>query len=323
MQGEIEGSEGMEKLSKLAVSSWQHTLKTSICCCGVGLHTGDKITMELHPAAANTGIVFRRTDVAKPQRDVHARYDNVGSTNMCTMLVNADGVSVSTVEHLMAALSGCEIDNVLVVLNGPEVPIMDGSAEPFVFLIECAGTIELDEPRQAIQVLHPVMVQDGNSVARLEPADCFSIEFGIDFDSAAIGQQNFNMDVSPNTFKTDISRARTFGFLHEVEALRNAGLGQGGSLDNVIVVDGDKVMNSDGLRFDNEFVRHKVLDCIGDMYLAGGPLIGKFCGVRAGHALHHRLLETLFAEDTAWTTIAMDRRMPLAAWHPETIAATA
>ena len=323
MQGKIEGSEGMGKLSKLAVSSCQHTLKSSICCCGVGLHTGDKITMELHPAAANSGIMFRRTDVAKTQRDVPARYDHVGSTNMCTMLINADGVSVSTVEHLMAALSGCEIDNVLVVLNGPEVPIMDGSAEPFVFLIECAGTIELDEPRQAIQVLHPVIVRDGNSVARLEPADCFSIEFGIDFDSAAIGRQSFNMDVSPNAFKTDISRARTFGFLHEVEALRNAGLGQGGSLDNVIVIDGDEVINSDGLRFDNEFVRHKVLDCIGDMYLAGGPLIGKFSGVRAGHGLHHRLLETLFAEDTAWTTIALDRRMPLAAWHPDALAATA
>lgn len=313
----------MEELSKLAASSWQRTLKSSIRCSGVGLHTGDKITMELHPAAADSGIVFRRTDVANTNRDVPARYDHVRSTNMCTTLANADGVSVSTVEHLMAALAGCEIDNVLVALDGPEVPIMDGSAEPFVFLIECAGTIELDEPRRAIQVLHPVTVRDGESFARLEPADSFSIEFGIDFDSAAIGRQNFVMDVSPDAFKTDISRARTFGFLHEVEALRNAGLGQGGSLDNVIVVDGDEVMNSDGLRFDNEFVRHKVLDCIGDMYLAGGPLIGKFSGVRAGHGLHHKLLETLFAEAAAWTTIAMDRRIPLGTWGPEAIAATA
>ena len=313
----------MEELSKLAASSWQRTLKSSIRCSGVGLHTGDKISMELHPAAADTGVVFRRIDVASTNRDVPARYDHVGSTNMCTMLVNADGVSVSTVEHLMAALAGCEIDNVIVALDGPEVPIMDGSAEPFVFLIECAGTIELDEPCRAIQVLHPVTVRDGDSVARLEPADSFSIEFGIDFDSAAIGRQSFVMEVSPDAFKTDISRARTFGFLHEVEALRNAGLGQGGSLDNVVVVDGDEVMNHDGLRFDNEFVRHKVLDCIGDMYLAGGPLIGKFSGVRAGHGLHHKLLETLFGEDAAWTTIAMDRRMPLGAWAPEAIAATA
>lgn len=304
---------------------WQRTLKSSIRCTGVGLHTGDKITMELHPAAADTGIVFRRTDVANSLRDVPARYDYVGSTNMCTTLVNEDGVSVSTVEHLMAALAGCEIDNALVALNGPEVPIMDGSAEPFVFLIECAGTVELDAPRCAIQVLHPVTVRDGDSMARLEPADGFSVEFGIDFDSAVIGQQNFVMDVSPDAFKTDISRARTFGFLHEVEALRNAGLGQGGSLDNVIVVDGDEVMNTDGLRFDNEFVRHKVLDCIGDMYLAGGPLIGRFSGIRAGHGLHHKLLETLFAEDAAWRTVSLDRRMPLAAsgWGAEPIAATA
>lgn len=315
----------MEELGRFVASMWQRTLKSSIRCTGVGLHTGDKITMELHPAAANTGIVFRRTDLTGGLRDVPARYDYVGSTNMCTTLVNEDGVSVSTVEHLMAALAGCEIDNALVALNGPEVPIMDGSAEPFVFLIECAGTVELDAPRRAIQVLHPVTVRDGDSMARLEPADGFSVEFGIDFESAVIGQQDFVMDVSPDAFKTDISRARTFGFLHEVEALRNAGLGQGGSLDNVIVVDGDEVMNSDGLRFDNEFVRHKVLDCIGDMYLAGGPLIGRFSGVRAGHGLHHKLLETLFAEDAAWTTVSLDRRMPIGAsgWGAEPIAATA
>ncbi len=225
----------------------------------------------------------------------------------------------------MAALAGCEVDNVVVTLNGPEVPIMDGSAEPFVFLIECAGTIEQDEPRRAIQVLHPVTVRDGDSVATLEPADGFSIDFGIDFESAAIGRQNFLLDLSPDAFKTDISRARTFGFLHEVEALRNAGLGRGGSLENVVVVDGDEVMNVDGLRFDNEFVRHKVLDCVGDMYLAGGPLFGRFSGVRAGHALHHKLLHALFKEEAAWTTISMDRRVPVTAsdWQPEALAATA
>ena len=281
--------------------------------------------MELHPAAANSGIVFRRTDVATGNRDMLARYNFVGSTNLCTTLVNEDGVSVATVEHLMAALAGCEIDNIIVAIDGSEVPIMDGSAEPFVFLIECAGTVEQDEPRRAIQVLHPVTVQDGDSIARLEPADGFSIEFGIDFESAVIGRQNFAIDLSPDAFKTDISRARTFGFLHEVEALRSAGLGQGGTLDNVVVIDGDEVMNNDGLRFDNEFVRHKVLDCIGDMYLAGGPLIGHFSGVRAGHGLHHKLLQTLFAEDAAWMTISMDRRIPLttADWSSEPIAATA
>ena len=315
----------MEELSKLTASSWQRTLQSSIRCTGVGLHTGDKVTMELQPAAADTGILFRRTDVANSDRDVRARYDFVGSTNFCTTLVNEDGVSVATIEHLMAALAGCEIDNAIVALNGPEVPIMDGSAEPFVFLIECAGTVEQDEPRRAIQVLHPVTVRDGNSVATLEPADGFSIEFGIDFESAAIGRQSFLMDLSPDAFKTDISRARTFGFLHEVEALHNAGLGQGGSLENVVVIDGDEVMNVDGLRFDNEFVRHKVLDCIGDMYLAGGPLVGHFSGIRAGHGLHHKLLHALFAEEAAWTTVSLDRRVPLeaASWEPQAIAASA
>jgi UDP-3-O-[3-hydroxymyristoyl] N-acetylglucosamine deacetylase len=312
----------MEELGRLTASSWQRTLKSSIRCTGVGLHTGDKVTMELHPAAADSGIVFRRTDFTNVNRDVPARYDYVGSTNLCTTLVNEDGVSVATVEHIMAALAGCEIDNVIVALDGSEVPIMDGSAEPFVFLIDCAGILEQDEPRRAIQVLHPVTVRDGDSIARLDPADGFSVDFDIDFESAAIGRQNFVMDLSPDAFKTDISRARTFGFLHEVEALRNAGLGQGGTLENVVVVDGDEVMNVDGLRFDNEFVRHKVLDCIGDMYLAGGPLFGHFSGVRAGHGLHHKLLQALFAEEAAWTTISLDRRIPMGApaWEPEAIA---
>ena len=315
----------MEELGRLTAASWQRTLKDSIRCTGVGLHTGDKVTMELHPAEADTGIVFRRSDLTHGKRDVPALYDRVGSTNMCTTLINEAGVTVSTVEHLMAALAGCEIDNALITLDGPEVPIMDGSAAPFVFLIDCAGVVELNEPRRAIQVLHPVMVRHGKSFARLDPADCFSIDFGIDFESAAIGRQSYAVDLSPDAFRTDISRARTFGFLHEVEALRNAGLGQGGTLDNVVVVDGDEVMNAGGLRFDNEFVRHKVLDCIGDMYLAGGPVLGAFSGVRSGHALHHKLLQALFAEDAAWTTISMDRRaLPQPTeWHVAAIAATA
>lgn len=315
----------MEELGRLTATSWQRTLKDSIRCTGVGLHSGDRVTMELHPAEADTGIVFRRLDLIHGKRDVPALYDRVGSTNMCTTLVNEAGVSVSTVEHLMAALAGCEIDNVLVTLDGPEVPIMDGSAAPFVFLIDCAGSIELHEPRRAIQVLHPVMVRHGESFARLDPADSFSIDFGIDFESAAIGRQSYAIDLSPDAFRTDISRARTFGFLHEVEALRNAGLGQGGTLDNVVVVDGDQVMNAGGLRFDNEFVRHKVLDCIGDMYLAGGPVLGAFSGVRSGHALHHKLLQALFAEDAAWTTVSMDRRASVqtADWQSAAIAATA
>ena len=315
----------MEELGRFTASSWQCTLKSSIRCTGVGLHTGGKITMELHPAPADSGILFRRTDIANVNRDILALYDSVGSTNLCTTLVNEDGVSVATVEHLMAALAGCEIDNAVVALNGPEVPIMDGSAEPFVFLIECAGIVEQNEPRRAIQVLHPITVHDGDSVATLEPADGFAIDFGIDFKSAAIGRQNFVMELTSDAFKTDIARARTFGFLHEVEALRNAGLGRGGTLDNVVIVDGDEVMNVDGLRFDNEFVRHKVLDCIGDMYLAGGPLFGRFSGVKTGHGLHHKLLRALFAQEAAWATISLDRRIPAntTGWESEAIAATA
>ncbi len=314
----------MEDLGGLTASFWQQTLKSSIRCTGIGLHSGEKIAMELHPAAPNTGIVFRRTDVAAKECEVPARYDYVGGTNLCTTLVNGHGVRVATVEHLMAALAGCELDNVVIELTGAEVPIMDGSAEPFVFLIECAGVVEQDEPRRAIQVLNPVTVRDGDRVATLEPADGFSISLGIDFDSAAIGRQYLDLELSASTFKSGICRARTFGFLHEFKALQDAGYARGGSLENAIVVDGDEIMNDGGLRFDDEFVRHKILDCVGDLYLVGGPLLGRFSGVKAGHALHYKLLCALFAEDAAWTTVSMERSVPLgaAAWEPEAIAAT-
>lgn len=280
--------------------------------------------MELHPAAPNTGIHFRRTDVAGEICDIPALHGSIGPSQLCTILVNDHGVSVALVEHLMAALAGCEIDNAVIELNGPEVPVMDGSAEPFVSLIENAGILEQDAPRRALQVLCPVTVRDGDCVASLEPSDGFSVALNIDFDNKVIGRQGFDHDFSTNAFKLDICRARTFGFLHEVEAMRKAGYARGGSLDNAVVIDGDTVMNEGGLRFMDEFVRHKVLDCVGDMYLAGAPLLGKFSGSKTGHGMHHKLLRALFARDEAWTMVSMDRalEMPVPDWEPQAIAAS-
>lgn len=282
---------------------WQKTLKSSISCTGVGLHSGRQVRMTLHPAEPDTGIVFRRVDVLGVKMDIPARFDHVSDTRLNTTLSNEDGVSVSTVEHLMSALSGCEIDNLVIELDQAEVPVMDGSAEPFVFLIECAGILEQDAPRRHIQILKPVTVSDGKSKATLEPMEGFSVSFGIDFDSAVIGRQDFFVDLSTHSYKKEICRARTFGFLHEVEALWEAGLAKGGSMENAVVVNGDEVMNEGGLRYTNEFVRHKVLDCLGDLFLAGAPLIGHFHGVRSGHALHNQLLRTLLADYSAWAYV--------------------
>ncbi len=284
----------------------QHTLKNTIHCSGVGLHTGRKLTMSMHAADADSGIVFRRTDVCDGSGDVAARFDNVGDTRLCTTLVNQDDVSVGTVEHLMAALAGCEIDNAVVELNGPEVPIMDGSAEPFVFLIECAGVVEQAAPRRAIEILRRVDMKDGDADVSLEPWSGFSINLGIDFGHPSIGQQELTFDLSAASFKSQICRARTFGFLQEVETLRTAGFVQGGSLDNAVVVSADGIMNEDGLRYADEFVRHKALDCIGDLYLLGGPLQGRFSGHRTGHSINNQLLRTLIADRSAWRLVAMD-----------------
>jgi len=278
----------------------QRTLKTSIDCTGVALHSGNTVTMTLRPADADTGIVFRRTDVAGKGAEIPALWDKVVDTRLCSVLGNEDGVTVSTVEHVMAALAGCGIDNALIELNGPEVPIMDGSSEPFVFLIECAGVREQDVPCRFIRVLKPVMVRDGDASAALVPADHFAVDMEIDFDSAAVKRQNLSLGVVNGVFSKELARARTFGFLHEVEAMRAVGLAKGGSLENAIVISGDEIMNGDGLRFDDEFVRHKALDAVGDMYLAGGQLLGAFTGVRSGHALNNKLLRALFADPTAW-----------------------
>lgn len=280
----------------------QRTLKASIGCTGIGLHSGAKVTMVLHPAEPDSGIRFRRTDVAGQGAVLAARWSNVGDTRMNTSLTGANGVGVGTVEHLMSALAGMGVDNCLIDINGPEVPVMDGSAAPFLFLVECAGLVEQDVPRRAIRVLKRVVVKDGDRMASLTPSAGFSLRFEIDFNSRAISRQEMFVNLGRGSFKSEIARARTFGFEQEVAMLRSAGLARGGSLDNAVVIDstGTRVLNDDGLRYPDEFVRHKLLDAVGDLYLAGAPIIGHFHGVRSGHALTNQLLRTLFADSSAW-----------------------
>ncbi len=290
----------------------QKTLKAAIQCRGIGLHTGTRVTMTLCPAPADTGIKFRRRDVGGAE--ISASWRNVVASALCTTVSDDAGVSVATIEHLMAAFAGLEIDNVIVETDGPEIPVMDGSAAPFVFLIECAGTVELAAPRKAIKVLKPVSVDGPGKSAALVPADGFFATMAIDFHSNAIKRQKLTLSPDPDTFKTEISRARTFGFLHEVDQLRAAGLARGGSLDNSVVISGDRILNEDGLRYRDEFVRHKMLDALGDLYLAGAPLIGHFHGVRSGHALNRQLLEALFADSHAWALTTLPAASDEAAW---------
>lgn len=274
----------------------QHTLKAPIDCSGIGLHSGKKVTMTLCPAEPDTGIIFRRTDLKNGARDIPARFDAVCDTRLCTTLSNDHGSRVATVEHLMAALAGCGVDNAIVELDAPEVPVMDGSSEPFVFLIDCAGTVAQKAERRTLLIRRPVAVEEGEVRAALEPGEGFTIGLDIDFASRAIGRQELFLEVTRAAFKDQISRARTFGFLQEVEAMRAAGLGLGGSLDNAVIVDGDRVMNEGGLRYEDEFVRHKVLDCIGDMALAGFGVTGHLRGRRSGHGINNRLLRAVFAD---------------------------
>jgi UDP-3-O-[3-hydroxymyristoyl] N-acetylglucosamine deacetylase len=268
------------------------------------MHTGVHVTMTMRPAPVGTGIRFRRSD--RGGAAVAAHWRNIMESPLCTTLTNREGISVATVEHLMAALCGAEIDNLLIDLDGPEVPVMDGSAEPFLFLIERAGVVEQEAPRRAIKVLRPVRVADRDRMVALVPDSGFSVSFEIDFPNELVRHQQIDVTLDGEAFRADIARARTFALIEDVERMRSAGLARGGSLDNAVVVDGAKILNKDGLRFADEFVRHKVLDAVGDLYLAGAPLIGRFRGVRSGHALNRRLLNVLFANRSAWcyTTMA-------------------
>ena len=289
---------------RLNLSPNQTTLSRSVDCSGIALHSGRMVSLSLKPAGPNTGIVFRRSDLSEGP-EIKARWENVVDTRMCTTLGNDKGVIISTVEHLMAALSGCHVDNAIVAVSGPEVPVMDGSAQPFVCLIESAGVEEFDVPRRIIEILKPVKVESEGRLAELLPSNSFSIGFEIEFHGTAISRQQIAITLVNGTFKKEIARARTFGFVQEVEALRASGLALGGSLDNAVVIDGDKVLNDGGLRYDDEFVRHKVLDAVGDLYLSGAPIRGHYYGFRAGHQITNELLKTLFADCTAWRFVEL------------------
>ncbi len=278
----------------------QRTLKSPIGCAGTGLHSGLAVTVQLLPAPADHGIAFRRIDLGI---DIPARFDTVSDTRLCTVVSHA-GAQVGTIEHLMAALAAAGIDNAIIEVDGPELPVLDGSSEPWLFLLDCAGAMTLDAPRRAIEVLRTVRVEDGDAFAELRPApDGFTLALSIDFEAAAIGRQAFTCTLDDAGFRRDLARARTFAQRHEIERLQRAGLALGGSLDNAIVVDGAQVLNPAGLRMDDEFVRHKMLDAVGDLALAGGPLQARFVGHKSGHALNNRVLRALFADSANWRVV--------------------
>jgi UDP-3-O-[3-hydroxymyristoyl] N-acetylglucosamine deacetylase len=285
----------------------QRTLRNSIRASGVGLHTGQKILMTVRPAPADTGIVFCRTDLPQPAR-VAARAEHVGETTLGTTLIDGDA-RVSTVEHLLSAFAGLGIDNAQVDVNAPEVPIMDGSAGPFVFLLQSAGIEEQSTPKRFIRVKKTVRVEDGDKWAQFDPFEGFKVNFEIEFDHPVFKRrlQRATMDFSTTSFLKEISRARTFGFMRDLESLRAHNLALGGTLDNAIVLDDAKVLNEDGLRYEDEFVKHKILDAIGDLYLLGHSLIGEFSGHKSGHGLNNRLLRTLLADRAAWEEVVFER----------------
>jgi UDP-3-O-[3-hydroxymyristoyl] N-acetylglucosamine deacetylase len=305
---------------------WQRTLKSSIQCTGIGVHTDQRVAMTLKPGAPNSGIVFRRVDVKNGGREIKAVHANVVDTRLCTVLGNDAQVRVGTIEHLMAAFAGLGIDNAVVEIDGSEVPIMDGSAAPFVFLIECAGTMIQAAPRRVIQVLKPVVVEDGDRRVMLTPAAEPMLECSIHYAHPLIGDQRVSVRLNPGNFKIELGRARTFCLEEDVARMRAAGLAQGGSLDNAVVIGRSRVLNDDGLRYDNECVRHKALDCLGDFYLAGAAILGAIESVRSGHALNHRALGTLLADRQAWRHVTLDAvssGMLSATAQPQTRAARA
>jgi UDP-3-O-[3-hydroxymyristoyl] N-acetylglucosamine deacetylase len=291
----------------------QRTLKSAIDCVGVGVHSGRRVNLAIRPAAADHGIVFRRTDL---DRQIEARFDNVTDARLCTVLADPamPSVRIGTVEHLMAALSALSIDNALIDVDGPEVPILDGSAAPFLFLLDCAGSVELAAPRRVIEVCRTVRVTAGEAWAELRPLGpavravepVLEMDLSIDFAASAIGRQSASLRLTPDSFRHEIASARTFAHAKDVEQLQAAGLARGGSLDNAIVVDGAEILNPGGLRMHNEFASHKLVDAVGDLALAGGKLHGRYVAHRTGHELNNRLLRALFADAAAWREVATD-----------------
>lgn len=299
----------------------QRTLKNAIRATGVGLHTGEKIYLTLRPAAPDTGIVFRRTDLS-PAVDILACAANVGDTRLSTTLARG-AARISTVEHLLSAFAGLGIDNAYVEVSAAEVPIMDGSAGPFVFLLQSAGIEEQAALKRFIRIKRAVTVHDGDKFARFDPFDGFKVSFTIDFDHPAFVacKRAASIDFSTTSFVKEVSRARTFGFLREIEALRQQNLALGGSMDNAVVIDDYRVLNEEGLRYEDEFVKHKILDAIGDLYLLGHPLIGAFTGYKSGHALNNRLLRALLEHEEAWEIVTFGTARELPANYAEPLAA--
>jgi len=298
-----------QTVPQIASSLWtQRTLKSRIPCVGVGVHSGRRVSLTLLPAPAGHGIVFRRTDLG---RDIPALYDRVVDTKLCTT-IGEGSARVSTIEHLMAALAGAGVDNVVIEVDGPEVPIMDGSAAPFSFLLECAGIVALETPRKVVEILRPVRVTEGKAFAELRPFDnsggsvavpTLDLEISIDFAEAAIGRQTRALRLTPENFREAVAPARTFALASDINQLRELGFARGGSLDNAVVVDGSKVLNPGGLRMKDEFAAHKLLDAVGDLALAGAALHGRFVADRPGHSLNNKLLKALFARPAAWADI--------------------
>jgi len=299
----------------------QRTLKNTIRATGVGLHTGEKIYLTLRPAAVNTGVIFRRIDLDVPV-EIKASPENVGDTRLSTTLVKGN-VRISTVEHLLSAIAGLGIDNAYVDLSAPEVPIMDGSAGPFVFLVQSAGIVEQAAPKKFVRIKRIVKVEDGDKWARFDPFDGFKVGLTIDFDHPVFKDrgQYAELDFSTTSFVKEVSRARTFGFMRDLEMLRERQLALGGSLDNAVLLDDYRVLNEDGLRYEDEFVRHKILDVIGDLYLLGHSLIGAFSGYKSGHDLNNRLLRALVAREDAWEAVTFEdeaRQAPISYSRPLT-----
>jgi UDP-3-O-[3-hydroxymyristoyl] N-acetylglucosamine deacetylase len=285
----------------------QKTINSKISCNSVGLHSGNDVKMTLLPAPCNSGIIFRRIDVEKGKNEIKASYKNVVTTNLGTTIANEFGTRVATIEHLMAAIWGSGIDNLIVELNSEEIPIMDGSSSPFMFLIECSGVNIQEEQRRMIEIIKPIRVEEknplGDKFIELTPAPEFSLDLHVDFDHKHIQQQKFDYHSSLTSFKNDISRARTFCFQHEIEHMHKLGLAKGGSLKNAIVVNDDGVVNEGGLRYKDEFARHKTLDFLGDMYLAGHYIIGHFNASKVGHGINNKMLHKIFANEGSWRLV--------------------
>jgi UDP-3-O-[3-hydroxymyristoyl] N-acetylglucosamine deacetylase len=295
--------QGRRTISGKSRTKVQHTLKSPVVFSGVGLHSGRTVRMVVNPASADYGIWFHRTDLSGGDTMVPARWDAVQPSQLCTLVGNEAGVTVSTIEHVMAALAGCGIHNALIEIDGPEVPILDGSAEQFVKAFIDRGLREQLTPVRAVRILKPVEIREGDAVARLEPSDMMEIDFSIEFADGAIGRQEKRLDMSNGAFVRELCDSRTFCRQQDVDDMRARGLALGGSLDNAVVVEGDRVLSPGGLRHEDEPVRHKMLDALGDLALAGGPILGRYIGVRAGHAMTNRLLRALFARPDAWMMV--------------------